>query len=482
MQKAALIEARTWAPLVWKPVVLASYCVILAAVSYHHEPWFDEAQAWLLARDASVPDLFLTYLRDEGTPGLWHMLLMPLAKPGFPYWSVQLMAAASAILGAALILWLSPFPPLIRAILPFTYFLLYQYAVVARSYVLLAPLLAGIAWFLPQARLKPWTFIALLSLLANVSIHGTLAATGILLTFLLEVWRDSGLPKPRLSPGFLMACGVFVFVLALVAIEVWPPPKAHLLKDINTIGNFENAGSRIRNQVAEAFSFDLWVALVPLALSLIWMVRRRVALYFVLPAGLVLGFSSIVYGKPWHAGILFLLWLFAMWIATNRDPGTPPVYVWVAWALLLGMHVYWSARAGFQDIVAPYSGSRALAARISPDVAAGKRIAGVGFMCVAVQPYFRGNIFVNYHGGRKPAFWFRTPETYQDFSLSSALSQRPDLILVSLWQLDRPDRDHLVQSLADSGHAVSQEFPGAIIWKSGLLIDDSYLLARKTNE
>jgi hypothetical protein len=150
--------------------------------------------------------------------------------------------------------------------------------------------------------------------------------------------------------------------------------------------------------------------------------------------------------------------------------------------MLLGIQVYWSARAGFQDIVAPYSGSRALAARVLPDVTAGKRIAGLGFMGIAVQPYFHGNIFVNYHGGRAPAFWFRTPETYGDFLLPSVLSQHPDLILASEWQLDRPSRDHLVQSLADSGYTVIQEFPGAIIWKSGLLIDDSYLLARKTNE
>jgi hypothetical protein len=469
-------------PLVWKPVVLALYCVVLAIIAYHHEPWFDEAQAWLLARDASLPDLCLTYLRDEGTPGLWHILLMPLAKLGFPYWSMQFLAAASAILGAAMVLWLSPFPPLIRAVLPFTYFLLYQYAVVARSYVLLTPLLAGIAWFLPLARSKPWTFIALLSLLANVSIHGTLAAVGILLAYLIEIRTDPKLSKPRLSFRFLTACGAFVVVLVLVAIEIWPPPKAHLLKDINTIGNFESAGSRITNQIAEAFSFDLWIALVPLALSLIWMARRRVALYFLLPAGLVLGFSSVVYGKPWHAGILFLLWLFAMWIATNRDPLTPPMYVWVAWAMVLGMHVYWSARAGFRDIVAPYSGSKALAERIFPEVQAGRRIAGIGFMCVAVEPYFGQNILMNYHGGSKPAFWFRTVDTYRDFSIASALSQHPDLILVSLWTLDRPGRDQMVQSLADSGYKVVQEFPGRVIWKSGLLIDDSYLLGEKSTQ
>jgi hypothetical protein len=232
----------------WKPIVLAAYCAVLALITFHHEPWFDEAQAWLLARDASLRDLWVTHLRFEGTPGLWHMLLMPLAKLGFRYRSMHVLSAAFAILGAAMILWLSPFPPWIRAIIPFTYFLLYQYAVVARSYVLFMPLLAGIAWLLPQARSRPWLFVALLSLLANVSIHGTLAAAGVLLAYLIETLRNTELPEPRLSRRFLIACGAFSLVLVLVVIEVWPPPSAALLNTSsgNSIWRQSPVGSKIR--------------------------------------------------------------------------------------------------------------------------------------------------------------------------------------------------------------------------------------------
>jgi len=234
------------------------------------------------------------------------------------------------------------------------------------------------------------------------------------------------------------------------------------------------------NQIAEAFSFRLAIALVPLGLSLLWMFRNRMALYFVLPAGLVLAFSTIVYGSPWHAGILFLLWLFAMWIASNRNPGNPPLYVWVAWVMVLGPHVFWAIRAGIRDIETPYSGSKALAENIAPDVSAGKRIVGAGWMLTAVQPYFRKNILANYHGGNAPAFWFYDPSN-DELDVSPALlpSQNPDLIVVSLWKMPSAKRDQLIHSLSDSGYPVIEEFPGGIIWKSIIMESDGYLVARK---
>jgi hypothetical protein len=60
-------------------------------------------------------------------------------------------------------------------------------------------------------------------LLANVSFHGTLAAIGILTAYLVEIWMDPDRAKWRLSRQFVVAAVVFLIVLAVVAIEVWPP-------------------------------------------------------------------------------------------------------------------------------------------------------------------------------------------------------------------------------------------------------------------
>jgi hypothetical protein len=475
--------AETVTAVTWKPLVLSAYCVILAVIAYHHEPWFDEAQAWLLAREASVPDLFLRQLRHEGTPGLWYLLLMLPAKLGFPYWTMHLLAAASATAASAMILWLSPFPPAIRIAIPFTYFLLYQYAVVARSYALLAPLLFAIAWFLPRTRSKPWILIALLIALANVSIHGTLAAVGILLAYLIDIRTNPGPSGPPISRQLLISCGVFLLLLAAVALEVWPASgnafAQGVVHNITRTSHFSEHLDQGLYQITEAFAFKLRIALVPLVLSLFWMTRNRIALYFALPAGLVLAFSSVAYASPWHSGILFLLWVFAMWIASNRNPCNPPLYVWLAWAIVVGTHINWAARASLLDIDGPYSGSKALAENIAPDVAFGKRIVGEGYFLIAVQPYFQKNILMNYHGGRGPAFWSPTSSDELADSPASLASQHPDVIVVSLRHMRPVNHDQLIRTLSDSGYTDIQEFPGETIWKSGSLGSDSFLAARK---
>ena len=52
----------------------------IAAVTAHHEMWRDEIQAWLLARDSLSPLELLHNIRYEGHPGLWHLILWPIAQ------------------------------------------------------------------------------------------------------------------------------------------------------------------------------------------------------------------------------------------------------------------------------------------------------------------------------------------------------------------------------------------------------------------
>jgi hypothetical protein len=125
-------------PLVPSLILLAVfglYAGLLAAGIHQHEPWFDEAQAWLLARDSRLLDLINIHLRYEGSPGLWHLILSPVAQSGFPYASLNRIGALFAMFGVANFLLYAPFPLFIRILFPFSYFMLYQYAIVARSSV-----------------------------------------------------------------------------------------------------------------------------------------------------------------------------------------------------------------------------------------------------------------------------------------------------------------------------------------------------------
>ena len=61
-------------------LVLLIYIISISVVIVKHEPWADEAQAWLLARDSGLFELLFKRLRYEGHPGLWYLILTPFSK------------------------------------------------------------------------------------------------------------------------------------------------------------------------------------------------------------------------------------------------------------------------------------------------------------------------------------------------------------------------------------------------------------------
>ena len=170
--------------------VWIAYCVMLALVVPWHEPWSDEAQAWLLARDLSLPQLVFHQLRYESHPALWYLILWLPAHLHLPYAAMAWIAAAIAAAGIYVLLRFAPFPFYLRAALPFTFFLAYQYAVVARSYGLFPLLCFLIAHVYRASPPRPLQMAVLLALLANVSIHGTLVACAFAAVYAWNLFEE----------------------------------------------------------------------------------------------------------------------------------------------------------------------------------------------------------------------------------------------------------------------------------------------------
>ncbi|MBQ7782588.1 MAG: hypothetical protein IJ368_01325, partial [Oscillospiraceae bacterium] len=61
------------------------FIVLHIFTAFFHEPWYDEAQAWLIARDASYYDILFDIPHYEGHPPLWHLILSIPAKLGLPF-------------------------------------------------------------------------------------------------------------------------------------------------------------------------------------------------------------------------------------------------------------------------------------------------------------------------------------------------------------------------------------------------------------
>src|ERR1700761_2557987 len=215
-------------------LTLALYASIVPFAIPFHEPWADEAQAWQLASHASLADLFTIHLRHEGHPGLWYVLLYALRHCGVTYAGLHWFTGLIATFSAALIIFRSPFPRAVRFALPFTFFLAFQYAVVARSYVLVPLLLFSLAavWKGRDAL----TVALLLGLLANVCLHSTMLSFGLAILYFREI--GDGVRKPNHRTAAIL---LLLVLFAFAVFTVLPQPKDLLLsaplRDTSFTGN-----------------------------------------------------------------------------------------------------------------------------------------------------------------------------------------------------------------------------------------------------
>ena len=175
--------------------------LILFALSYlvitrYHEPWFDEAQAWQIAKCASLREILFVLPHYEGHPPLWHLLLAVPAKLGVPFeLGLKSVGFCISTASAALLLFRSRMPRLARLLLPFSYFFFYQYGIVVRPYglALLVLLLLGMSF--EERNAKPWRFTGLLALLCLCSAYGVVLAGGIALCMVWELWQEKGFAR-----------------------------------------------------------------------------------------------------------------------------------------------------------------------------------------------------------------------------------------------------------------------------------------------
>ena len=110
--------------------ILIIYTVLVFFVGFHHEPWADEAQAFLYARDFTIKELLFEHLRYEGHPIAWYLiikLILQLKILGSVaiYQNFFILPCILNILGIYLLLFKSKLPTFLKIFIPFTFYLLY---------------------------------------------------------------------------------------------------------------------------------------------------------------------------------------------------------------------------------------------------------------------------------------------------------------------------------------------------------------------
>ena len=119
-------------------IVFAAYLCIDIFAGIHHEPWADEAQSWLIARDNHSLIGIFRAVKLEGTLPTWHLINKAFQLAGLDYDHLFVIPLLFSAIGV-LLLFLTDAPLTVKVTLPFTFFAVYQNAVVARQYALVFP-------------------------------------------------------------------------------------------------------------------------------------------------------------------------------------------------------------------------------------------------------------------------------------------------------------------------------------------------------
>ncbi len=459
IEKATAAAVGRSQPLIY--IAAGVYVVLTVFALRSHEPWADEAQSWLLARDASLRYLWASLAHYEGTPGLWQTLIHGLIRLGLPYSAYGFVSATLSLAGVCLLLRYAPLPIFVRAALPFTYFLCYQYAVIARSYALIAPLLFAVAAIYPQRRERPVLMTVLLALLAGVSAHGFLVSACIWIVIYAPMLGRGGASRKKI----LVAGVSYLLILVFFLVSAWPA-KDGTFADHRGLANLRLLPEIAKAGLAAAFT-GYWIpTLAVIALSAPFLWRGGGWLIFLLATASLCLFGAAIYAQLWHFGIVFLVWIFAMWIsAYNTRLTTAALAALIA---AIAFQCYWTGAAVLYDWRHPYSGSAAAAEYLRESGIASKGIYAVGFPSVAVQPYFRSNIYSDYRHG----YWDWSSRNTAGDPGALLASPRREFVLVGY--KNALEKRHWADLLALLGYRETREFNGGTFWETRVFEFESY--------
>lgn len=444
---------------------LLAYVFLLFALLCFHEPWYDEAQAWLIARDASFREMLFVIPHYEGHPPLWFLLLSVFAKAGADFtWTIRLLSLVINAAAVAILLFRAPFPRIVRLLLPFTYFLFYQHGVICRPYSLLLAgfLLAACFWHGREE--KPFRFALSLMLLCASSAYGILFAGGIAIVWLLELriaspsWGNYFRSLFR-GNGRRLAALFALLLFALAQIALIFPREDTFAASYGMSGNNSVAFRLLYmalGAIADATCFSAYTsydelryatfstpkvavgcAIGLLLLIILYLCGRNVKkrLLFFLPYALFVLFSGVVYFYLQHIDVLLQFLLFWCWVSRKEfllQPNAPGVSrtrlhaaakpaLAVGVGICLAVSVFWAVAAcrnevrypyGFSDALADYLDTHGLSdygvmVRWKVDKDGEGNIldnnTGQTVNGVALNAYYKKNIVVNMNGGEPAA-------------------------------------------------------------------------------
>ena len=421
--------------------ILLLYIILVFIVGYHHEPWGDEAQCWLIARDNSFLNIFFNNTKYEGHPFLWFFIERMFINTHIANsielyrWKFVLPLFFSAI-GVYFFLFKSKFPLIIKCLIPFTYYIFYQNGVITRSHSLSFPMLMIIAAFYHKRFEHPYIYTILLFLTANIAGYTYILTLVLFLFFIVDIIREKKEIKKyilnMLITGFLILYSAILMIIpedntfGLDFTEI--PYRFYHIAEIYFPVDFDN-----KLQIILSFVLTL---LFYLTLMKAYCKNVYQIIFFVLLNFPLFIFYVYIYQRPWHYGYAGIFLLFTCWLLTEMNdikeiPFKKNILLYVFLTFILGYYIAGNISLSYYDLTDSYDGSKAAAEFIKKHNLLQYKITGVEFRSVALQPYFEKNIYNNYRGATH-FYWHRSFEIQYNF----LLNEYTPVVVLPLYESD----------------------------------------------
>lgn len=435
-------------------LTIGIYAFLVFLTIFNHEPWRDEAQVWLLVSDLNLGGL-IRELPYNGHPFLWYILVFPLAKAGLPYVSMGILHGILALAAAWFFLKKAPFPLFLRVLFVFSYFMLYEYAAIARNYVISVLLLFLLADLFKNRHNKPLLFGLFVALLCNTNTHSFFAAGAMGMLFLWSLVKSDKTIRASKTQWLSLVIMLLGTGCAYFSIKVqpdgWQPWLSNPMswqEPLDAVGNaflptcLTNPGMTLFFKHWSVNVFFL--TFVVLAIISIRKSKNAVVFFLIATSGLLYILVFRYSGYLRHYGLILIFLLTAFWIFVEetdnrekRESLLPADSLFSGFVMgFLALSLFVSMLLGLnymvKDIRYPFSGAKEMATYIKERNIANEVIAAYNIHTItAIYPYLPGISFWDPGLGKS----FRFIHWDKAYSPTRQLSE-PDFMHRSLTQVN----------------------------------------------
>ena len=278
----------------------------------NHQPWFDEAWAWILTKNLHFGSI-LDSLKYEGHFFVWYLMLLPFAKLDLYYpYSMFFLNWFSCFLAIVLLWQKAPFNNWLKAFITFSFPFITLYPIVARCYAIGILLLFVLSAFYKDKLKHPIIYSIIIFFCANTSIIALIGAFCFGVILLIELIQKKNMKDLKYVSiiGLITAISIIMQV-AKVSMENVP---AYKVVGANWMILFYPF-------VWMPFILNVILILISIILFSYCLFKDKKVFYSLLITNIfILAFFQFVYmGDSWHYLFIYIYLICACWIATDEN-------------------------------------------------------------------------------------------------------------------------------------------------------------------